>query len=45
MQLCMCIDEGRPSGREQTRRRVSGDLLGGGQKQFRNCRDDSEEPP
>jgi len=30
----VCIDKGRPSGWEQTRRCVPGDLLGGGQKQF-----------
>lgn len=41
----MCIDEGRPSGWKQTRRRIPGDLLGSGQKQFRNCRDNPEEPP
>lgn len=32
--LCMCKDEGKSTGWEQTRRRVPGDLLSSGQKQF-----------
>lgn len=43
--LCMCIDEGKSTSYEQTRRRVPGDLLSSGQKQFWNGRDDTKEPP
>lgn len=32
--LCMCIGEGKSTDWEQTRRRVPGDLLSSGQKQF-----------
>jgi len=31
--LCMCIDEGRSTDWEQTRRRIPSNLLSGGQKQ------------
>jgi hypothetical protein len=32
--LCMCIDEGRSTDWEQTRRRIPSNFLSGGQKQF-----------